>query len=171
MVESRIFSSSSFGSVVLGLDVGEQRELRQKFLHAAELKCELGELLDFVQPRCDNSHNSPSNNRRSPRQSRAAAFSPRFCGRFHLRVAQSSRRIAPTATRGFFGDDSFRDNKLCSARAIRVFEIGLSMFDSQFHLAKKFSTVCPRLCAPIPGSNCASRLKEISSRGFATNFK
>ncbi len=36
--------------VVLGLDVGEQGELRQEILDAAELKGELGELLQFIQP-------------------------------------------------------------------------------------------------------------------------
>ena len=34
--------------VILGLDIREQGELREKFLHAAELKGELRELLDLV---------------------------------------------------------------------------------------------------------------------------
>ncbi len=38
------------GGIVLGLDIGEQGELGEKFLHAAELKRELGELLNLVQP-------------------------------------------------------------------------------------------------------------------------
>src|ERR1019366_8029193 len=36
--------------IILGLDIGEQGELREKFLNAAELKRELGQLLDFVEP-------------------------------------------------------------------------------------------------------------------------
>ena len=51
MVESRIFSVSSLrGLVVLGLDVGEQRELREKFLDRIELVGEHGELFQFLQP-------------------------------------------------------------------------------------------------------------------------
>ena len=34
--------------VVLGFDVRKQRELREKFLNATELKCELGQLLQLV---------------------------------------------------------------------------------------------------------------------------
>ena len=38
------------GRIVLGFDIGQERELREKFLDAAELKREFGELLDLVQP-------------------------------------------------------------------------------------------------------------------------
>src|SRR5476651_740565 len=170
------------GFVALGLDVREQRELREKFLDRAELKRERGELFEVVEARAVVRESfleiivvAASITSRSIFDALLRTISSSSCAIVavncaHASVAFFGTRAMESCNATASGVLDFRSPltpSLSPSDGERVAEGRVRGNISRLKFCHNFSAAF----APTPGSNCASRLKAISSRGFAMNFR